>query len=360
MSPPHLLVDVSAHGYGHLAQAGEVVRALVRRLPELTVTVRADLPPAMLHKRLPPGFQWQARSLDVGMANADALTVLADESLERYRAFHRNWPDKVAAEAAELERLGPDGVLADVPYLPLAAAAEAGIPAAALCSLNWADILRGYCGDRAEAGPVLAEVEDAYRRADVFLQPAPHMPMGFLDNGRPIGPIAPTAEGRREDLEAALEVDSETTLGLVSLGGIPFELDLSRWPLRSGRHWVVNGTPPPRPDMTALADLPLDHTDVLSACDLVVTKPGYGTFTEAACNGVDVVYLPRGDWPEEPYLTQWLHRHTRARTIGRDALATGHLEGILVEMASQPRPAAPAATGAAEAADYLLPWLGPT
>jgi len=122
---------------------------------------------------------------------------------------------------------------------------------------------------------------------------------------------------------------------------------------------VVNGTAPARPDMTALADLPLDHTEVLAASDLVVTKPGYGIFTEAACNGVDVLYLPRGDWPEEPYLTAWLHRHARARTIGREALAAGRLDGILVEMTQQERPQPPAASGAEEAAAYLAPWLVP-
>jgi hypothetical protein len=357
MSGGHLVVDISGHGFGHLAQAGEVVRALRERRPELAVTVRGDLPEAMLHKRLPAGFQWEDGPLDVGMVNADALTVLGEASLEEYRTFHADWRQRVARQAQELARLAPDVVLADVPYLSLAAAAEAGIRSAALCSLNWADILRGYCGHREATQPILAEMETAYRQADVFLQPLPHMPMPFLDNAHPIGPIAPTAELHRSALEEALQVPTDMTIGLVSLGGIPFELDLSRWPLSTHRHWVVNGTPPPRPDMTALSDLPLDHTEVLAACDVVVTKPGYGTFTEAACNGVDVLYLPRGDWPEEPYLTAWLHEHARARTIGREALASGRIETLLAAMAAQPRPRPPEATGAVEAAAYLEPWL---
>ena len=57
-----------------------------------------------------------------------------------------------------------DIVLADVPYLTLAAASRASIPAAALCSLNWADIYRHYFNNRTEAGKILAEMESAYRR----------------------------------------------------------------------------------------------------------------------------------------------------------------------------------------------------
>ena len=39
-----------------------------------------------------------------------------------------------------LRRLAPDLVLTDVAYLPLAGAAQAGIPALSMCSLTWADL----------------------------------------------------------------------------------------------------------------------------------------------------------------------------------------------------------------------------
>ena len=35
-----------------------------------------------------------------------------------------------------------------------------------------------------------------------------------------------------------------------------------------------------------------------ASSDAVVTKIGYTTFVEAACNGVGIVSAPRADWPE--------------------------------------------------------------
>jgi hypothetical protein len=45
-----------------------------------------------------------------------------------------------AALADALRALAPDLVLANAAYLPLAAAAQAGIASAGMCSLNWADL----------------------------------------------------------------------------------------------------------------------------------------------------------------------------------------------------------------------------
>jgi hypothetical protein len=50
----------------------------------------------------------------------------------------------VDREARLLAELQPDLVLSDVAYLPLAGAARAGIPALAMCSLNWAELFAHF------------------------------------------------------------------------------------------------------------------------------------------------------------------------------------------------------------------------
>ena len=69
---------------------------------------------------------------------------------------------RLASYSGLLQQARPDLVLANVAYLPLAAAHDAKIPAAALCSLNWADIYVHYCGKRPEAAAILAEMRTAY------------------------------------------------------------------------------------------------------------------------------------------------------------------------------------------------------
>ncbi|MCK7576803.1 MAG: hypothetical protein MZV65_13620 [Chromatiales bacterium] len=84
------------------------------------------------------------------------LEAKVAESLAAYRAFHAEWDARLAWQESVLRKAAPDLVLADVPYLSLAAAARLDIPRSALCSLNWADILAGYCADA-------PDLEDAAR-----------------------------------------------------------------------------------------------------------------------------------------------------------------------------------------------------
>ena len=97
-----------------------------------------------------------------------------------------------------------------------------------------------------------------------------------------------------------------------------------------------------------------DFVDLLASVDAVVTKPGYGTFVEAACSGVPLLYVDRDDWPETPHFAAWLARHSRAARLSRERLLRGDFIDVLEELWRMPAPTRPVAEGAAQAARWLL------
>jgi UDP-N-acetylglucosamine:LPS N-acetylglucosamine transferase len=96
----------------------------------------------------------------------------------------------------------------------------------------------------------------------------------------------------------------------------------------------------------------------LRSVDAVLTKPGYGTFAEAACNGTPLLYLRREDWPEQDFLIDWLQTHGRCREISAGELLAGRLLPSLEALWRQAAPPIPTPSGAEDAAAVLLPWLG--
>jgi UDP-N-acetylglucosamine:LPS N-acetylglucosamine transferase len=98
----------------------------------------------------------------------------------------------------------------------------------------------------------------------------------------------------------------------------------------------------------------------MTAADAVLTKPGYGTFVEAACNGTPVIYVPRGDWPEETPLVTWLQQHLATIAVDRKQAIRGDFSDLLDRLWQQPRPNPPEPTGIAEAADLIVAYLGET
>ena len=343
----HLLVDISSHGFGHLAITAPALNALAEMAPDLRLTVRSGLPRWKMEQRIRAPFTLIAGSSDFGYVMIDALRIDLAATAAAYRRAHADWPARVAREAALLAALAPDLVLTNVAYLPLAGAARAGIPALSLCSLNWADLFAHFFGHEDWAAPIHADMLAAYRGARTFLRVTPGMPMRDFGNREDIGPIA--AIGRRHDL--GLNGDRAV---LIAMGGIDHRLPVDDWPRLPGVRWLVAADwQCAHPDAIALESFGLNFTDLLCSVDAVVTKPGYGTFTEAACNGTPVLYQRRDDWPEQDCLIGWLRRNANCLEISADRLLDGALHESLNTLWRQRPPPRPAATGAAEAAAWI-------
>lgn len=144
---------------------------------------------------------------------------------------------------------------------------------------------------------------------------------------------------------------------MIAPGGIELRLPVEAWPVSPVHYIVPASWGVRRSGFTAFESLGLGFVDVLASSDGIVGKPGYGTFAEAACNGVPIVYVRRGDWPEERVLIEWIERHARAAEIDREALGGGAFAGVLERLWAPP-PAPPAPSGVEEAVRVLLALLG--
>lgn len=354
----HLLVDISFHGFGHLSQTAPVLNALRRLIPDLRLTVRSAAPFELLAGYIEGEFAHIQRATDFGMVMHSALRVDVEKSTAAYLELHRDWSARLAHETAELQRLQPDLVFADVSYLALAAAQRANIPALALCSLNWADIYAPFCAGQPHADEVVGQMREAYASAAVFLKPQPAMPMPDLANGRTIGPIARTGKQRRAELQTRLGLKPDEKLVLISMGGVDSRIDMDGWPRLPGVCWLVQASWQTHHfDAFDLEKLDMPFIDLMASCDAIVAKPGYGMFAEAACNGTPLLYVRRDAWPEEAFLVDWLQTNGRCLEVERQALLRGDVGDSLAALLAQPVPAPVAATGAEEAAAILAGLL---
>lgn len=352
---PHLVVSISGHGFGHVAQTAPILNALHQRCPQLRITVRSSVPAEHLSSRIHAPFTHLQSLGDIGMVMSSALEVDVEKSRSSYQHFHADWTIRVNEEARLLKALHADLVFSNVGYLPLAGAQLAGIPNVALCSLNWADIYRHYCGDDAIAQQILS----CYTGADAFLRATPGMAMSDasttgLANLIHVAPIADTGRNRRSEIDHHLKLSSEEKLVLVSMGGVSSRLPIENWPRIEGvRYLVQAGWRANHPDAIVFEAIPMSFSELLASSDAMLCKPGYGSFVEAACSGVPVLYVDRPDWPESPALIKWLQAHAVSREISREEMEQGKFAQLLGEIWNEARPAAVVPTGSTQAADYL-------
>lgn len=335
-----------------------VINALRQHLPDLRLTLQTAIPRDWLQMRYDGDFDYVGDIPDFGFEMENALVVKMEESALRYKAMHDDLDAIIEGQAALLKAAQVDLVFANIPYVTLLAAQRAEIPALAFSCLNWADLYRHFCSGRPESDGVEAAMLAGYQSAKQFLRPAPSMPMARLNNSHAIGPIARRGHRWPDKLADLLDIEEDSKIGLITFGGVDVPLPLNRFPRLPGWRWITTSDPAGHPDIIARSAVDMDFTDILRSCDVVVGKPGYGTFSEAAVNGVSVLYLPRPNWPEAPCLVDWLTRNGRCLSITPDDLFDADaLLSQLRKLFSFPVRPLIEPTGAQEAVQAILQQL---
>ena len=353
----HLVVAITPHGYGHAAQVAPVLNVLRSKIDALQLTVLSTVPESFFRSRIEGDFRFIAHAADFGLEMKSSLAIDHDASALAYQRLHESWATHVDEEYEFLARLQPDCILADVPYLTLAAAEKLCVPVFALCSLNWADIYRHYYYVRPEAEKIMAEMAEAYQHADIFYCPEPSMPMTWLDNKFQVGPIASIGTDRREELLRTLQLPDSQRLVVVAPGGLATRFPLENWPRNSGVTWLVKNDPASdHPDVFELDAVSMSFTDVLTSVDVLLGKCGYGTVAECVVNGTPMLYIPRPDWPEESCLLDWMKLHNACLPISEKNIISGNMLEQIHECAALDVDTVEA-TGAVDAATSICAVL---
>ncbi len=349
MKTKHLVVVISGHGYGHAVMTAPLINALHERHPKLRITLKTDVPKAFLQRKFNMPFGYLPDSSDFGMVMHSAFEVDTVESLEKYKAFHQDWPTRLEAQMAQLKQLEADSLLSNIAYLPLVAAKQLKRPCVAYSCLNWAEIFHHYFANQANADQIYQQMLEAYSGADCIISTEPAMPMAGLMTQR-VGPIASQGINRRTALLNLLGLPNSTRLVLATMGGIKTDMNQTNWPEIEDVHYLVLDLPSQdRRDISSLSTSHISFTDILCSVDLLFTKPGYGSFTEAAIHSIPVLYVERKEWPEHIYLTQWLEKYTACRAITQQQLSKGDFISELIDLLAQKNNLEPPASGLPEA-----------
>ena len=354
---PTLAYYITAHGYGHGVRSCDIIRALRAARPDLEVVVVSDLPPAFLRSRLPAdGVHLRTASFDLGMVQLDSIRVDVPETLRRLRACFADRPARVAAEADWLAAQGIRRVAADIPSMPLEAAARAGLPAIAVGNFAW-DWIYDEFADRDPGWCAVADaVRAGYAQADLLVRLPFAEEMTAFPRRVDVPLVSLPGTPRRADLARRYGCDPGLTWVLLSFTTLDWDDEALRRvaALDDCLFFTVKPLAWAGPRFVAVEREDFAFGDVLASCDLVVTKPGYGILSECVVNDKPIVYAERTDFREYPVLERALQRHLRHVHLPAEQLYRGDLAAAVAAARSAPPAREPlAADGGVAAAAWV-------
>jgi UDP:flavonoid glycosyltransferase YjiC (YdhE family) len=347
MKPSYRIVFyVSGHGFGHASRSREVIRALIRRSPNVRVTIKTSAPRKLFERIAEDGrspIEFMPFECDTGMLQLDSLHLDAAGSVKQAVAFYRDFAQKTEAESRFLTDHGADVVVGDIPPLAFAAAATASVPSVAVGNFTWDWIYEDLAETPADT---LNDIRSAYAHASIALR----LPMsgGFASMQAQVHDIpfvARTSSRDPVDVRRALGLALDRPMVLASFGAYGLALDMSRLSQLRKYTIVTND----------FAGSGFEYQDLVRAADAVVTKPGYGIISECIANHTAVLYTSRGRFREYEVLVREMPKYLRTHFIEQEELLAGRWDPALQQLlALPPPPIRPDLTGAEVAAGKIL------
>jgi len=359
---PLIWAAISGHGFGHAAQVVPVLNALSRLIPDLRVLLRTTVTPAFFKERLLPPWDISSVQQDIGCVQRGPLTIDVEATWRQHHQFHSSWEERLQTEVTAMRAAGPDIVLADTPYLALAAGKAAAIPTIALISFTWDLVLSEYTAPPSiDSQMILWSIRQAYAQADLALRITPAPKMEIFQRIIDIGPIAEPAPSAREQLTECLGLAPGERTVLIGFGGIPLtSVPFDKLESLSPYRFLFDGpVPEDSKRFLSTTSLPFSFKTLMASVDVIMTKPGYGTLVEAVALQTPMVYVRRYNFADEQPLVEYLHRYGRGVELSLDDFTNGHWEEALHHVHSLPVPPAALvpATGAGDAATHLLSYF---
>ena len=332
---------ITAHGYGHGVRSCDIIRAINSLYPETSVLVVSDLPAPFLYNRIGSNnISVQARSFDLGMVQLDSIRVDVAATLARARALCDERERLMREETAFLKKQGIRLVIADIPSIPLEAAARAGITCLAVGNFSWDWIYSEFLDEDLRWKPVVEMFRSHYAQVDLLLRLPFHDDMTAFSRREDIPPVASPGKSRREELACLTGCDVSKKWILLSFTTLDWnEEALERVEsMTNCEFFTVLPLRWDRCNIHAVSREDISFADVVATVDIVISKPGFGILSDCIVNHKPLIYAERTNFREYPILEAAIHRYLKHVHIPADDLYRGNLEESLnaIELAAEP------------------------
>lgn len=334
MSRPTIYIAITNHGFGHATRTASVAATIQKLFPEVLLILVTTAPRWLLECYIEGDFIHRPRAYDLGVVQADSLTMDKNATREKLLEIRRNQEKIIATEVDYIFQNQVDLILADIPFLAAPIAKAAGIPGWMMSNFGWDLIYRDWGGDFVELADWIGE---CYQKCDRLLRLPFHEPMSAFPHILDVGLIGGFPKYAltqlREDfqIKTPQEKTAMLTFGGLGLQAIPYQ-NLERFP--DWQFITFDSSAPDLGNITKITDKKYRPVDLMPLCDRVISKPGFGTFSEATKLGIPIVSLTRDDFAEAAFLLDGIRNHTHHRILAPEEFFTGNWDFIRQPMNS--------------------------
>lgn len=320
---------ISDYGFGHAARSISIIRELLNLRSNIHFVICTSFATTFLKQSLPsPNVSFRSTQTDVGyFLNEQSIKPDIEKIVQEYNVFVENWKEKVEGEKKFLLEEKIDFVISDISPLPFEAASELGILSVGISNFTWYTAYKGIIEEER-----LDIFKTAYEKMNYFFQLAGYKERDWLANKRYYSFYARKVNSMEvERIKKLVNPDGSKVVIFFGLGMKVNNLDVQSLPLWNSANCVFIVSSNVKIHKENVFSIPFEDTEsqnYIAASDLVISKAGWGTISEAVVNGIPLLILNRKELKEDQNTISYIREHQLGEVIEWEEFLTYQINDI--------------------------------
>ncbi|MGP7818229.1 glycosyltransferase family protein [Niallia sp. 01092] len=301
---------ISDYGYGHASRSIAIIRGLLERKSNIHVVICTSFAIPFLNQSLP------SKRVSIRNINTDVGYYVNEQTIrpdikkinKEYDLFIENWTEKVKEEENFLTENEIDFVISDISPLPFEAASNLKIPSVGISNFTWYTAYENIV-DTAK----LDVFKRAYDKMNHFFLLAGNKERSWNGNKKYYSFYARKVDDEEVvKIKNAVNPNQDKKIIFFGLGMKINNVDVQSLPIWSSENCVFIVSSNVSIKRENVFSIPVDDTEsqhYIAASDLVISKAGWGTISEAVVNEVPLLILNRKELKEDQNTIQYIKEH---------------------------------------------------
>ena len=342
MDRPILYIAITNHGFGHATRAAAVAATIQKLCPQVLLIIVSTAPRWLLECYIEGDFIHRPRAMDLGVVQADSLTMDKTATLEKLLEIKKNQNSIIASEANFIRQNRVNLILADIPFLASKIAKVADIPCWMMSNFGFDFIYRHWGSSFTE---IADWISDCYSKCDRLFRLPFYEPMQAFNNITDVGLTGGSPRYSCEEVRSTWGITAPTektillTFGGLGLQQIPYH-NLKQFP--DWQFIAFDKSAPDLPNLVPVTDHKYRPVDFMPICGRVVSKPGFSTFAEATRLQVPIVSVTRDEFAEAAFLLEGITNYNQHQILTPSEFFQGTWD-FLSQPPNQPKQSQPIA-----------------
>ena len=334
-----IIYYISGHGYGHSTRSVELIKTLITKNPNLFFHIKTDAPGWIFKLNLNSNYRLYHLNIDVGAVQETSFHINKRETYGKVNELFQKKKSIIETEVAFARQINADLIIADIPPLAFEIAHAAAIPSMGLANFSWDWIYADYVNEMPGFADLINEIKTCYAKANLLLRLPLHGDLSVFPQIKDIPLIARRDQKSKQEVRRILgyRKNNYGSLALVAFRANDLKgVDMNALQSLHDFMFVTLGLWKEYENCINLPADAMHFYDLLNACDVVISKPGYGLVAEVVANRTPVLYTSRDDFAEYEVLVKGLKEFAVCRFLSRDNFLSGNWAESLGALLNQP------------------------